>query len=67
MAKPSPPGRLSSPIDADVARAVASLTHGQREFFEERAGILEFDSRLPRAEAEREALAQTREFFGLSG
>ena len=67
MTKPNPPGRLSSPIDSDVARSVYQLTNGQREFFEERAGILEFDSGLPRAEAEREALAQTREFFGLSG
>ena len=67
MATSPPPGRLQPPIDADVARAVARLNHGQREFFEERAGILEFDAGLPRAEAEREALAQTREFYGLVG
>lgn len=67
MAAPTPPGRLQLPIDADIARAVACLNHGQREFFEERAGILEFESGLPRAEAEREALAQTREFYGLTG
>lgn len=67
MAAPTPPRRLQPPIDADVARAVARLNLGQREFFEERAGILEFDAGLPRAEAEREALAQTREFYGLTG
>lgn len=67
MTEPDSPDHLPRPIDADVARAVARLNHGQREFFEERAGILEFDAGLPRAEAEREALAQTREFYGLTG
>jgi hypothetical protein len=67
MPTPIPPGGLTPPVDADVARAVARLNHGQREFFEERAGILEFESGLARAEAEREALAQTREYYGLSG
>lgn len=67
MAAPTPPGRLQPSIDADVARAVASVKHGHREIFEERAGILEFESGLPRAEAKSEALVQTREFFGLTG
>lgn len=67
MAAPTPPWRQQLPIEADVARAVARLNQGQREFFEERAGILEFESGLPRVEAEREALAQTREFYDLTG
>lgn len=66
MPAPTPRGHKQPPIDAAVARAVTQLTHAQREFFEERAGILEFDAGLPRAKAEREALAQTREFYGLS-
>jgi len=67
VTEPDSSDRLPRPIDADVARAVARLNLGQREFFEERAGILEFDAGLPRAEAEREALVQTREFYGLTG
>lgn len=66
MATSKPRDRLPPPIDADVARVVARLNHGQREFFEERAGILEFESGRPRADAEREALEQTRAFFGLT-
>jgi hypothetical protein len=67
MTDHTPPGGLTPPIDADVAHAVAQLTRGQREFFEERAGILEFESGLTTAEAEREALAQTRRYYGLTG
>lgn len=33
------------------------LTEGEREDFEERAGILEFDAGFPRCEAERRSLA----------
>ncbi|GLT22300.1 hypothetical protein GCM10007933_17590 [Zoogloea oryzae] len=47
------------PLDAGVARLVAQLDDNRREAFEERAGILEFDARLPRLEAERQALIQT--------
>lgn len=67
MTTPPRSGRWQPPIDASIARAVARLNPGQREFFEERAGILEFDAGLPRAEAERQALAQTREFYGQTG
>lgn len=66
MAPPSPPGRLRQPVDADVARTVARLNLDQREFFEERAGILQFDAGLPIAQAEREALRLTRVHFGLT-
>lgn len=65
MVTSPPSGSWQPPIDADVARVISKLNHGQREFFEERAAILEFDAGLPRDEAEREALAQTREFYGL--
>lgn len=45
------------PLDADVARAVAKLNEDDREAFEERAAIFEYDAGLPRREAERRALA----------
>lgn len=53
------------PIEPAVADAVAGLSEDQREFFEERAAVLEFDGGFSRQDAEREALAQTRRHFGL--
>ena len=47
------------PLDAGVARLVERLDANCREFFEERAGILEFDAGMSRLEAERRALIQT--------
>lgn len=47
------------PLDAGVARVVGLLDADRYEFFAERAGILEFDARLPRLDAERLALIQT--------
>jgi hypothetical protein len=37
-----------------------------RDFYEERAGILEFDGGLPRSDAEYQALAETAVEFGLT-
>ena len=37
-----------------------------RDYYEERAGILEFDGQLPRADAERQALAETARDFCLT-
>lgn len=51
--------KYSSPLDPEVANAVARLDADAREFFEERAGIKEHDGGLPRKEAERQALAET--------
>lgn len=45
------------PLDPLVARAVAILDEADREAFEERAAIMEYDGGLPRREAERRALA----------
>lgn len=45
------------PLDPDVARAVAQLDAAERELFEERAAIFEYDAGLSRLEAERCALA----------
>lgn len=44
------------PLDPLVARAVALLDEADREAFEERAAIMEYDGGLPRREAERRAL-----------
>jgi len=40
----------------DLKELIAGLTEGERELFEERAGILELDEGLSREEAERKAL-----------
>lgn len=52
------------PLDPEVARAVAHLDPCQREAFEERAGILEYDAGLPRIDAERQALTDVQRRFG---
>ena len=43
-------------MDAVVAEMVTALDDNQREDFEERAAILEFDANLPRGHAECLAL-----------
>jgi len=50
MQKPTPP------LDALVADMVTLLDDNQREEFEERAGIIEFEAKLSRAHAECLAL-----------
>ncbi len=40
-----------------------TLDDDAREFFEERAGIMEFDGGLPRAEAEQAAKALTESYL----
>lgn len=42
---------------------VSELTEVQREFYEERAGILEYEANMPRAMAEEIAMEQTKEYF----
>lgn len=62
-----PASRYPVPLDAGVARLVQQLDDDRREAFEERAGILEFDAKLPRLEAERQALVQTLARYGFPG
>lgn len=62
-----PSSRHPSSLDAGIARLVQQLDDGRREAFEERAGILEFDAKLPRLEAERQALVQTLARYGFPG
>lgn len=59
------PSNHPIPRDAGVARLVAQLDANRYECFAERAGILEFEARLPRVEAERQALIQTLARYGL--
>ena len=47
---------LTPPLDVLVADMVTLLDDSQREEFEERAGIIEFEGELPRAHAECLAL-----------
>ncbi len=47
---------MEDPIDALVADLVTKLDEGLREEFEERAAIMEFDGKVPRAHAECLAL-----------
>ena len=53
----------SVPVDRRVARFVSTLDPDAREFFEERAAILEFEAGLSRAEAERQASQLTRDYL----
>lgn len=46
----------TQPLDALVADMCTLLDDNQREEFEERAGIIEFEAKLPRAHAECLAL-----------
>lgn len=62
-----PASSYPTPLDAGVARLVQQLDDGRREAFEERAGILEFDAKLTRLEAERQALVQTLAHCGFPG
>lgn len=55
------------PLDAGVARLVQQLDDGRREAFEEYSGVIEFDAKLPRLEAERHALVQTLARHGFPG
>lgn len=47
------------PLDPDIAQWAASLDDNSREYFNERAGIREYDGGLPRQEAELEAMNDT--------
>ena len=51
------------PADRQVSRFVSTLDPDAREFFEERAAILEFEAGLARADAERQASELTRDYL----
>ncbi len=58
------PSNHPVPLDAGVARLVALLDEDRYEWFSERAGVLEFDARIARIDAERQALIQTLARYG---
>jgi hypothetical protein len=53
------------PLSIDVKQFVESLDINAREYFEERAGIAEFEAGMSRAEAEQFAMELTRAHFKL--
>ncbi len=61
------PSNHPVPLDAGVARLVALLDEDRYEWFAERAGVLEFDARIARIDAERQALIQTLARYGFPG
>ena len=54
------------PLSLDVKSFVESLDSNAREYFEERAGIAEFEAGMSRAEAEQFAMELTRARFKLA-
>ena len=54
------------PLTSDVRLFVETLNSDAREFFEERAGIAEFEAGMSRAEAEQFAMELTRDHFNLA-
>lgn len=53
-------GQLSAEA---LAQWAMRIDESAREFYEERAGILQFDAKLSRLEAEREAYRQTLQWM----
>jgi hypothetical protein len=56
---------VSDGLTSAELAAIESLNASQREFFEERAAIIEEGDKVPRIEAERRALFLTYQWFGL--
>ena len=54
------------PLSPDVAAFVETLDSDAREYFEERAGIAEFEAGMSRADAEQFAMELTRTHFKLA-
>jgi hypothetical protein len=53
------------PLDPDVAALVRELDENLLEYFQERAGIAEFEAGMSRADAEQFAWALTQARFNL--
>jgi chromosome segregation ATPase len=54
------------PLNIDVRQFVESLDSNAREYFEERAGIAEFEAGMSRADAEQFAMELTKAHFKLA-
>ena len=60
----SPPNsRYATPLDSTLAQVVDGLDDDAREFYEERAGILEYDGGHPRLKAECLAWEETQRYL----
>ena len=60
----SPPNsRCATPLDSRLAQLVEALDDDAREFYEERAGILEYDGGHPRPNAESLAWEETQRYL----
>lgn len=53
------------PINVMLRAWYRALTPDQREFFDERAAIIEFDGKIPRDDAEQQAAVQTAAHFNI--
>ena len=60
------PNNHPEPLSPDVKQFVETLDIDAREYFEERAGIAEFEASMSRAEAEQFAMELTRAHFKLA-
>ncbi len=55
--------RYVSPENRTLARQIQALDEDAREFFEERAGILEYDAGYPRSQAEALAWVEVQRYL----
>jgi hypothetical protein len=60
------PNNHPEPLSSDVRQFVETLDIDAREYFEERAGIAEFEAGMSRAEAEQFAMELTQAHFKLA-
>ena len=60
------PNPHPEPLNLDVRQFVETLDIDAREYFEERAGIAEFEAGMSRAEAEQFAMELTQAHFKLA-
>ena len=59
--------KYTPPLAADVAQWADSLDGAAREYFEERAGIREFDGAQSRLDGERAAMEETIQWLHQRG
>ena len=60
------PNNHPEPLNLDVRQFVETLDIDAREYFEERAGIAEFEAGMSRPEAEQFAMELTQAHFKLA-
>jgi hypothetical protein len=55
--------RYVTPLDRNLAQRVDALDEDAREFYEERAGILEYEAGFPRPKAEALAWEEVQRYL----